>query len=114
LKKALRYKTYWGADGGITVSGGEALLQMDFVLELFTKAKEAGVNTCLDTSANPFSREPEFLEKFDKLMDVTDLVLLPARTRGGDVSEELRRRRLLRFDLQHAFVLLLCHGLRAD
>lgn len=89
LKKALRYKTYWGADGGITVSGGEALLQMDFVLELFTKAKEAGVNTCLDTSANPFSREPEFLEKFDKLMAVTDLVLLDIKHIDDEKHREL-------------------------
>ena len=45
LKKALRYKTYWKEKGGITVSGGEALLQIDFVTELFRLAKEKGVNT---------------------------------------------------------------------
>ena len=65
LKKALRYKTYWKEKGGITVSGGEALLQIDFVTELFRLAKEKGVNTCLDTSGNPFSMDPEYLEKFD-------------------------------------------------
>ena len=42
LSQALRYKAYWGDKGGITVSGGEPLLQMDFLLELFTKAKENG------------------------------------------------------------------------
>ena len=53
LQQALRYKRYWGKKGGITVSGGEALLQIDFVTELFTLAKEKGVNTCLDTAGNP-------------------------------------------------------------
>ena len=76
LEKALKYKPYWGNEGGITVSGGEALLQIDFLLELFTKAKEMGINTCLDTSANPFTRDGEFFEKFERLMSLTDLVLL--------------------------------------
>ncbi|HBB58741.1 MAG TPA: pyruvate formate lyase 1-activating protein, partial [Lachnospiraceae bacterium] len=60
LDKAERYRSYWRQDGGITVSGGEALLQMDFLLELFKKAKERGINTCLDTSAQPFTREQPF------------------------------------------------------
>ena len=76
LKKALRYKTYWKEKGGITVSGGEALLQIDFVTELFRLAKEKGVNTCLDTSGNPFSMEDPFKSKFDELMKYTDLFML--------------------------------------
>ena len=76
LKKALRYKTYWKEKGGITVSGGEALLQRDFVTELFRLAKEKGVNTCLDTSGNPFSLEEPFKSKFDELMKYTDLFML--------------------------------------
>ncbi len=76
LKKALRYKTYWKEKGGITVSGGEALLQIDFVTELFRMAKEKGVNTCLDTSGNPFSLEEPFKSKFDELMKYTDLFML--------------------------------------
>lgn len=76
LKKALRYKTYWKEKGGITVSGGEALLQIDFVTELFWLAKEKGVNTCLDTSGNPFSLEEPFKSKFDELMKYTDLFML--------------------------------------
>ena len=89
LDKALRYKAYWGEDGGITVSGGEALLQIDFLLELFTKAKKLGINTCLDTSANPFTREGEFFEKFEKLMDVTDLVLLDIKHIDAEKHKEL-------------------------
>lgn len=76
LKKALRYKTYWKEKGGITVSGGEALLQIDFVTELFRLVKEKGVNTCLDTSGNPFSLEEPFKSKFDELMKYTDLFML--------------------------------------
>lgn len=76
LEKALRYKNYWKNNGGITVSGGEALLQIDFVLRLFTLAKEKGVHTTLDTSGNPFTMEGEFFEKFNQLMEVTDLFIL--------------------------------------
>lgn len=76
LDKAERYRSYWGKEGGITVSGGEALMQIDFLLQLFTKAHERGINTCLDTSAQPFSRREAWLTKFKQLMDVTDTVLL--------------------------------------
>ena len=77
LDKAERFRSYWGKQGGITVSGGEALLQIDFLTELFTLAKEKGIHTTLDTSANPFDPDSaEFMEKFEKLMEVTDLVML--------------------------------------
>ena len=76
LEKALRFKTYWGTDGGITVSGGEPLLQIGFLLELFQKAKQQGVHTVIDTAGNPFTREGEFFQKFQALMEVTDLLLL--------------------------------------
>lgn len=76
LDKALRYRSYWGERGGITVSGGEALMQIDFLLDLFGKAKERGINTCLDTSAQPFTRRQPFFGKFERLMRLTDTVLL--------------------------------------
>ncbi len=47
-----RYKTYFGKDGGITVSGGEPLLQAEFVTELFRLCRDDGINTCLDTSGS--------------------------------------------------------------
>ena len=50
LDQAERFRAYWGDNGGITVSGGEALLQIDFLLELFEKAKQRGIGTCLDLS----------------------------------------------------------------
>nr|WP_311589479.1 pyruvate formate-lyase-activating protein [Prevotella disiens] len=75
LEKALRYKSYWGKNGGITVSGGESLLQIDFLIEFFRKAKAKGINTCLDTSAQPFRRTGQFFKKFEELMQYTDLLL---------------------------------------
>ncbi len=74
LEKALRYRNYWGDKGGITVSGGEPLMQIDFLTELFRKAKEKGVHTALDTCGILF--DPDHTEKVEKLMAVTDLVLL--------------------------------------
>ena len=76
LKRALRFKPYWGKDGGITIIGGEPLLQIDFVIELFKKAKELGINTCIDTAGNPFTKEEPFFSKFEELMKYTDLLLL--------------------------------------
>ena len=76
LEKALRYKPYWRENGGITVSGGEALLQIDYVTELFRLAKLEGVNTTLDTSGNPFTFDEPFFSKFNELMKYTDLFML--------------------------------------
>ena len=76
LDFAERYRGYWGEEGGITVSGGEPLLQIDFLLELFKKAKERGINTCIDTAVQPFTREEPFFSKFNELLKYTDLMLL--------------------------------------
>ena len=63
--------------GGITVTGGEPLVQIDFLIELFEAAKAKGIHTCLDTSGIMFRRNvPEILEKYDRLMKVTDLIML--------------------------------------
>ena len=76
FQKLYRFKPYWKNKGGITVSGGEAMLQMEFVTDLFSIAKEHGVHTALDTSGGSFCMEPDYLESFQKLMDVTDLFIL--------------------------------------
>ena len=76
IAKALKYRSYWGSEGGITVSGGEPLLQIDFLLELFEKAKEKGIHTVIDTSGQPFTKQEPFFSKFQKLMEYTDLILL--------------------------------------
>ena len=65
------------AKGGITVTGGEALLQIDFLLELFTLAKQRGIHTCLDTSGITFSvSDSPYRDKIDVLLGYTDLVML--------------------------------------
>ena len=76
LRQALRYRSYWKDGGGITVSGGEPLLQIDFLTELFRKAKEQEIHTTIDTSGAPFTREEPFFGKFNELMKYTDLLLV--------------------------------------
>ena len=76
LKTALRYRSYWKKEGGITVSGGEPLMQMDFMIDLFKKAKAEGVHTNIDTCGAVFTREEPFFSKLEELMKYTDLVLL--------------------------------------
>jgi len=70
VRRAVRFREYFGKDGGITVSGGEPLLQAKFVRELFTLCHEAGINTCLDTSGSILT------EDVRELLAVTDRVLL--------------------------------------
>lgn len=91
LDKAERYRSYWGKKGGITVSGGEALMQTDFLIELFTKAKQRGIHTCLDTSAQPFTRKEPYFSKFQQLMEVTDLLLLDIKHIDNEEHKRLTR-----------------------
>lgn len=63
--------------GGLTVTGGDPLVQIEFVTALFTEAARRGIHTCLDTSGITFQPDkPDVIERFDKLMSVTDLVML--------------------------------------
>lgn len=89
LKKALRYQSYWGDEGGITVSGGEPLLQIEFVTELFEKVKAAGATTCIDTAAGPFTRQGSWFESFKRLMSATDLVLLDIKHIDSEKHKDL-------------------------
>lgn len=83
--------------GGITATGGEPMMQMDFLLELFTKAKEMDVHTCLDTSgiffqeawASSEDRVGDAYEKLEKLMAVTDLVMLDIKHIQSSEHEKL-------------------------
>lgn len=76
IDQALRYRSYWGEDGGITVTGGEPLAQIDFLIELFTLAKKEGINTTIDTCGQPFNKDENFLQKLEQLLNLTDLIML--------------------------------------
>ena len=76
IRQYERNKAFY-AQGGITVTGGEPLLQIDFLLELFTLAKEQDIHTCIDTSGAVYREgESAYNQKLDALMAVTDLVML--------------------------------------
>ena len=78
--------------GGITVTGGEPLLQVDFLIELFTLAKEKKIHTCIDTSGITFNPEsPELLAKLDRLMSLTDLVMLDIKHIDPDKHKDLTK-----------------------
>lgn len=76
LKDYESYRPYL-TDGGLTVTGGEPLWQMDFMIELFEKAKERNIHTCIDTSGIVFNRKnKEFMDKLNRLLKNTDLIML--------------------------------------
>lgn len=76
ILKEFHSKAEFYKNGGITCTGGEPMMQIDFVTELFTKCHEEGIHTCLDTSGITFNESPEYLAKLDKLLDVTNLIML--------------------------------------
>ena len=64
-------------NGGVTVTGGEPMMQMDFLIELFTKLHKDGIHTCIDSSGIMFQPDNEtFMNKLDTLLEVTDLIML--------------------------------------
>ncbi len=64
------------SNGGVTVSGGEPLLHVDFLIELFTECKKLGIHTAIDSSGGCFTRKDRFIQSLDTLIELTDLVLL--------------------------------------
>ncbi len=83
VNKVKRYVAYMGDEGGVTVTGGEPLLQIDFVIELFKRLKELNIHTALDTSG--------FIEidKLKDLLDYTDLVLLDLKHMDDAAHQDL-------------------------
>ena len=70
MQKLSRYVSYFGEKGGVTLSGGEPLLQTEFATELFSRCKSEGISTCLDTSGCILD------DKVEKLLTLCDTVLL--------------------------------------
>lgn len=89
IEKYERNKGFYNG-GGITVTGGEPLMQVDFLIELFTLAKEKGIHTCIDSSGIAFKPDNQaFIEKLDKLMPLTDLVMLDIKHIDPEKHKEL-------------------------
>ena len=89
LEQFERNKAFYNG-GGITATGGEPLMQIDFLTELFEKAKEKGIHTCLDTSGIVFRKNNEaMLPKFDRLMKVTDLIMLDIKHIDPEIHKKV-------------------------
>ena len=84
VKKILRYKNYIMPNGGVTVSGGEPLLQTKFLIELFTELKKYNIHTCIDTSGSF-----DITDDIKKLIDLTDLFLLDIKCINDEKAKDL-------------------------
>ena len=84
LKTIIRYKNYITPNGGVTISGGEPLLQVKFLIELFTKLKEKQIHTCIDTSGMV-----SLTDDIKHLLTLTDLVLLDIKHIDSEKCKDL-------------------------
>lgn len=84
FNKILRYKNYFMNSGGVTISGGEPLLQSEFLIKLFTLLKNANIHTAIDTSGNL-----EITESIKKLINLTDLFLLDVKCINPSICKDL-------------------------
>lgn len=93
FKKILRFKTYFDASGGgVTFSGGEPLMQPEFLIETLRLCKDSGINTCIDTSGVGLGR-------YEEILKYTDLILYDVKhftsdgyrnVTGSDMAETLK------------------------
>ena len=87
---AYRYRNYWRGNGGLTISGGEPRLQLDFVSEVVRLARAKKVQTALDTSAQPFAPDTaEWMARFDRLLENTALVILDLKEIDDEKHKKL-------------------------
>lgn len=84
FSKIMRYKNYIHPNGGVTITGGEPLLQVNFLIELFTKLKKEGIHTCIDTSGMV-----SLTDDIKKLLSMTDLVLLDIKHIDDEKCKDL-------------------------
>lgn len=82
--KILRYKNYIYPNGGVTISGGEPLLQPRFLIELFTILKKENIHTCIDTAGSV-----ELTKDIKELIELTDLFLLDIKCINDEVCKDL-------------------------
>lgn len=86
IKEILKYKDFFGSKGGVTFSGGEPLIQMDFIIECCKELKKRNIHTCIDTSGYTFKKEDK---KFDELIKYVDLFLLDIKHINDDEHKKL-------------------------
>ena len=90
VKKVLKYKPYFGDDGGVTFSGGEPLRQPKFLLEALKECKRYGINTCLDTSGAG--------DEYDEILDYVDLVILDVKAIDAEKYRALTGQNIERYN----------------
>ena len=83
VEKAKRYKPYFASSGGITISGGEPMMQPEFVADIFRQCKSEGISTCLDTSGALLNKSVK------ACLDFTDLVMLDVKHTDAQKYKEL-------------------------
>lgn len=82
VKRLLRFKPYFGEDGGVTFSGGEPLLQSEFLLEALKRCKDAGIHTCIDTAGVGSGN-------YEEILKYTDLILYDVKHFTEDGYKEV-------------------------
>lgn len=88
--KGFYHNTPFYRNGGVTVTGGEPMMQMDFLIEMFETLHNNHVHTCIDSSGIMFNPDNKtFMEKLDRLLKVTDLVMLDIKHIRDDEHKKL-------------------------
>lgn len=90
VERIEKYKNYFGEDGGVTFSGGEPLLQPEFLLECLRLCKEKNIHTCLDTAGFGFG-------DYEEILKYTDLIILDIKAVEEDEYTKITGQKILRF-----------------
>lgn len=88
-----KYRSYIEVGGGVTISGGEPLLQSDFLLEVLKLCKKAGIHTCIDTAGNGYDKK-----LLDEILKYTDLILLDIKAIDNDNYKKITTKNMDSFD----------------
>lgn len=88
-----KYRSYIEAGGGVTISGGEPLLQSSFLLEVLKLCKKAGIHTCIDTSGNGYDKE-----LLDEILKYTDLIILDIKAIDNDNYKKITTKSMNKFN----------------
>lgn len=89
IMKQYYSKAEFYKNGGITCTGGEPMMQMEFVTELFERCHKEGIHTCLDTSGITFNESKDYLMKLDRLLNATSLIMLDIKHINNDEHKKL-------------------------